>query len=274
MNLQQILQTQQLPLDQIQMIRNQVSLLRTSAQPNLPVRQPEISMNGKPAIPPGALSQLSTLLQQQAPSLSVPSSQSPIGGISTPQPIQGMPSPHTQQPNLDLSSLLASNNLANILASASRSTNSPVPQNSQLGNPPIPNLSTLNPPPTDAIPSTGGESNSLLASLRAAGILVNPSATPVNGHTPTVSNLSLAPANDVKLASASLKMYVPFRYPTHLTPVNPSSQQSSPSSDRIPLLQIPQPMFHMRQTLLHLGRRPSEESPASRLAFPDEDATR
>ena len=207
LNLQQILQTQHLPPDQIQLIRHQVSLLSTSAQPNLPARPITSQLGNVTHLPVGAPSQLAALLQSQLPSSSLPPTPVPDLYTAAQPPPPRIPSPAAQQ-NLDLSSLLSSNNLASILASVSNPQRPPATPSASKSQVPTPTLSapqaTLNNIPGNA---TSG-SDSLMDSLRKAGILPQVSETPVNGHTPAAQAplTSSLPPNDVTLTSASLKM--------------------------------------------------------------------
>ena len=208
LHLQQILNTQRLPSDQIQLVRHQISLLSISAQPNLPVHpitsQPGYVTN----LPQEASSQLAALLQSQLPSSSLPLIPEP-NAHTTPQPAPPKtPSPAPQQ-NLYLSSLLSPDNLASILAAASAPQPPPVTSSAPLGGPPTPTLFNVQAGPISISENTTSSGDSLMASLRKAGILPPVSETSINGgHTPAaqVPFMSSLPPNDVKLTSASLKM--------------------------------------------------------------------
>ena len=214
LNLQQILQTQQLPLDQLIMVRNQVSQLSASSQPSLPVRQVVSSLENAKTLPQGTTAQFTTFLQAQAPQTPLPPTPIPNSVVVPQATMPRIPSP-AAQPNLDLSSLLASNNLASILASASKPQHQPeyskVSSNAENGSALGPVYSTS----AAAPPSAAVSGDSLMASLRAAGILPNAPRTPVSGHVPNASTSSsqtansgapTAPPNNITLTSASLKM--------------------------------------------------------------------
>lgn len=182
LDLQTILRSQQLPPDQIQLIRDQVAQL-SLARP-------------APAAP----------LPPPTPSVYIPP-----------------PAPPVQQP-ADIQALLSSNKLADILANAAKAQQPPTPNILQipLQQPQIPPSQS----PMTPTPAPSGSGISLIASLRAAGVLPPDSNTPVNGsfvpppafgyssHPPPASQTSLARPpfqelrNDVQLTAASLKMYV------------------------------------------------------------------
>lgn len=187
LDLQSILKSQQLPPDQIQLIRDQVAQLSPPPRPS----------------------------------------------SVAPPPILVAPLPPTQNPGVqqppNLQALLSSNALADLLASAARAqqttsitSNATIPvQQPQVQTPQPPNPRVSGPP--------GGEI-SLLAQLRASGLLPPAGNTPINGSLPppppqfsfslptqNVPNpLALTanmarPAlmevrNDVQLTSASVKM--------------------------------------------------------------------
>ena len=205
LDLQSILRSQQLPSDQIQQIRDQVaSLSATPQQSSLapaPAPTPSFTYNPPVTAPP--------TVQFQAPQMH-------------PQP-QSLPQP----PISDLQALLTPNSLANLLASAAKVQQAP----------PKPSNATahLQPPhiisqPPSSIPSTitaGG--SSLIASLRAAGMILpagsnQPTTVPVPAqmslpyqppppivptplaHITSITRPNLPQSrNNVELTSASLK---------------------------------------------------------------------
>ena len=145
---------------------------------------------------------------------------------STP-PVASAASPPVQQPQSDLSSLLNSNALASILASVKAQQPAPTPPIAEASVP-QPQTQYSQPPSTPVTVATA-QPNSLIASLRAAGVLPPVGSTPVNGFvdsstdslyssspapipTPTFSFRAptqpptTSPQNDVELNSASLKM--------------------------------------------------------------------
>ena len=193
LELQNILKSQQLPPDQIQQVQDRVSQLYAGRKAAVIVPQPA------PVAPP------------------------PVAPPSLPQ----------QQS--DLQALMSSNALAQILASAALSKQQPP----SLQTPSVALTSersmeapSSQPSMTSILASAGAES-SLLASLRAAGILPNIAqqsngvSQPMNAFTyapppsmtqtppmPSLSNFvrssALEARNDVRLSSASLKTYVSF----------------------------------------------------------------
>lgn len=193
LDLQTILKSQQLPQDQIHLIQNQVAQLSSSARP-------------------------ATVAPAPAPA-SAP--------VSAPPPTITLPPTQKQQP--DLQALLSSNALAEILNSVAKA-----PQPSPA--PPIPQIplrQTSLPssqPPINNISTPAGSQNSLIASLRAAGMLPPTTALPPNGvvnasqplfqystpqpaiQTPPTQSVTLVPSstiggyNNVQLTAASLKM--------------------------------------------------------------------
>ncbi|MCJ1430379.1 hypothetical protein MMC29_008297 [Sticta canariensis] len=215
----------------------------------------------------------------------------------TPAPVPPTPvaPPSVSQLQPDLQALMSSNALAQLLASAKK----PQPQQP----PPTPPVPQIPPQPTQ-LPSSqpsinhtstpaGGE-NSLVASLRAAGLLPPSSSTPLNGisqppqpafpysqppttmHTPPTLPVNLArPAaletrNDVQLSSASLKMYVSSQ-PFLFTKANTLKPSFSPNLDLV--RSTSEPMFNVWSTFLLNGRGEGEESSALGLAFPNQPAT-
>ena len=194
LDLQSILKSQQLPPDQIELIRDQVAQLSPTSRPS--------SVAPPPTAPPPVLA-----------------------AVPAPPPPQN---PTVQQPP-DLQALLSSNAFADLLASAARAQQtSTAPPNATI---PLrqPQASTPQPPNPPINAPTGG-GNSLLAQLRANGLLPPAGSTPVNGlvpppshqfpfsiPTPNVQTPPTLPANiarpaltelrnDVQLTSASVKM--------------------------------------------------------------------
>lgn len=203
LDLQSILTNQQLPLDQIQLIQDQVAQLAASQRPAPP----------NPALAPAPI-------HAPAPApIPVP--------IPTPQPPTIAPPILHQQP--DIQALLSSNALAELLASAAKAQQPPP-------TPPVPQIPlqqvqlsqsqpAINPPSVAA----GGD-NSLIAKLRAAGMLPpggpnstnsvsNSSQAPFNylrpqsvAQTPPLSSAALVPSTalktlkEIQLTTASLKM--------------------------------------------------------------------
>ena len=152
LDLQSILKSQQLPADQIQLIRDQVASLSAAPRPTSVAPVPTFT-----PVPPVAAPPPMKLSQQQ-------------------------PAP------TDLQALLSSNSLANLLASAAKVQQSlPTPSHPTI---PLrlPQISVSQPPAAPPTTSAGGES-SLIASLRAAGML------PPAGSTPVVSSAVPAQAS-------------------------------------------------------------------------------
>ena len=203
LDLQGILQKQQLPPSDIKMIRDQVNALsHPPPMPPVPTPQP-FSMAGP--VPQPAYSQYP---QVQSPYLQQAAQQN--NAFNHLQPPAQVPS--TQAP--DLSSLLASNNLAAILAKAQRSTPTPPQSYAQLAM----SVTTASAPVAipAAIAGPGALPGSdLMASLRAAGLVISDQnagngtgfapVTPPVGFSALSSSL---PMNDLDLTSASLKRYV------------------------------------------------------------------
>ena len=195
LDLQSILKSQQIPPDQIQLIRDQVS---------------QLSVASRPAPPPTAFSY-------------------------NPIPPTIAPSPHPQVSQQPQSSnigpvLPSASTLADLLASAAK--NQAVPP-TPPHNPVIPLQHSETQIPqslTSTTPLSGGSQNSLIASLRAAGMLPPiggtptstlpiPACTPFSYHpTPLVTNTPPMPLanlvrpppnevrNDIDLTSTSLKL--------------------------------------------------------------------
>ncbi|KAL8778752.1 MAG: hypothetical protein Q9213_007265 [Squamulea squamosa] len=202
LDLQSIMRNQQLPPNQIQAIRDQVSQLAQTQSPATPT----------PAQPPLSLP------------LPVPV---PTPTVST-YPVSSLP---TSQPPADVQSMLDSNVLAEILASAARAKQqTPVPSAASSvpssGN----TLAAAPLPPPNRVATPSSNATSLLANLKALGMLMPDTSTP-NGTMPTAqpasqfpqsyqnnlnapsmhsSNLARPPLqdvmNDVELTNASLKI--------------------------------------------------------------------
>ena len=152
LDLQSILQTQSLPPDQLQMIRDQVAQLSSTAQ----------------------------------------------SSVSHAAPLPPQPTLQQQEPNL--SSLFAPNALAELLASTAN-RQQPTPPPPQHALPVRPVQTPLPPAPPSATPTATTGESSLLASLRAAGMLPPLSSTP-----------TLPPA---------LPASLPFAFTPHATVLTP-----------------------------------------------------
>lgn len=202
LDLQAIMRSQQLPPNQIQAVRDQVSQLAQTSQPAVPT----------PSLPPA--------------SMPLPNP------VPTPVPsVYLAPPPSTSQSSADLQSFISSNALADILASAARAKPStPVPSAPTAVTPSYyPPNTTLQPPPS-IIPANSSNTTSLLANLQALGMLA-PDVVTANGTTSAPQSSSLYPPlqhfnpntpsmqsanparpplaeipNDVELTNASLKM--------------------------------------------------------------------
>lgn len=194
LDLQSILQRQQLPQEQLKLIRDQVSQLAPAPKP---IPQP---------------------MAQPTPS-SLPVAPSPP--IPTP-PTQSV-SNSAIQPNLQ--SLLNSGTLADLIKStANRQRPTPPPPQPPPPPPqafPIPQVSTSQAAQPAAAPATA--ENPLIASLRARGLLPPPQAAPAApepanfpfilpgqaGFNQVPANQPNAPAStNVQMTSASIRMYV------------------------------------------------------------------
>lgn len=197
LDLQSIMRSQQLPPNQIQAVRDQVSQLAQTSRP-------------APPLPPASMP-----LPNPVPT--------PVASTYPTAP------PPTSQPSADLQSLISSNALADILASAARVKQStPVP--SRPPDAPPPHFSSQPTPqaPPNPVYTPSSNTTSLLANLQALGMLAPNASTP-NGAGPAAqpspfyphpSNLNTPPmqqahpirlplaevVNDVELTNASLKM--------------------------------------------------------------------
>lgn len=197
LDLQSIMRSQQLPPDQIQAVRDQVSQLAQSTRP-------------AHSLPPAPV---------------------PLPNpVPTPVPSSfPAPSSSTSQPSADIQSLISSNALADILASAARAKQStPVPPEPSNAPPPqYPPANLAQSLPNQA-PTPSSNTTSLLANLQALGMLTSNASTP-NGSVPSAQPSTLYPQqfnphtpsmqtahqvrpplaeihNDVELTNASLKM--------------------------------------------------------------------
>ncbi|KAL8861072.1 MAG: hypothetical protein Q9178_002585 [Gyalolechia marmorata] len=201
LDLQSIMRNQQLPPNQIQAIRDQVSQLAQTQPAATPI----------PGQPPSSMAQPNP----------VPT---PTASIYL------APPPSTIQPSADVQRLLDSNALAEILASARAKQNTPV-ASAAPSVPPPPNppaVASLLPP--DRVTTPSSNTSSLLANLKALGMLMPDTSTPNgtipptqpstrftpqdqnNPNTPSLHPSSLAQPllpqvyNDVELTNASLKI--------------------------------------------------------------------
>ena len=190
LELQNIVRNQHIPPDQIQQIRDQVSQMYAQRRAAAIAPTPAPAPAPPPSIAPPQVAQQQPVTQQQP----------------------------------DLQALMSSNTLAQILASAAKSQQHPpaptVPQA-----PLQPTQLTSSTPSTNPTSTPAENGSSLLASLRAAGILPPTTTTPLNGvsHPPVFNystsstvtqtppppsvNFSRPETHDtVPLVSASLKM--------------------------------------------------------------------
>ena len=205
-DLQSILATHQLPPHELEAIRQKVAELST---PPVSTTYPQPSIV-TPVPYANGLNITSSQVSQNYPQLHVP-----------PATVHHTVTPSTQQQHQPDLSMMNSSRLADILASAKAQQAPPTPVVA-------PTPASYNQPPVVPIPTTtaGGAPSSLLAQLRAAGLLAPEGNTPVNGpvaphpqypppqpagHAPTTPLVSLANPmklafdNDVELTSASLK---------------------------------------------------------------------
>ncbi|KAL8801173.1 MAG: hypothetical protein Q9200_007025 [Gallowayella weberi] len=202
LDLQTIMRSQQLPSNQIQAIRDQVSQLAQNQPPATPV-----------------------LVQ---PPVSIP----PPNPVPTPTPsTYAAPPPSTSQPPTDIQRLLDSNVLAEILASAAKAKQStPVPSTTPSVPPPPNHETTTSFTQPNRVSTPSGSTTSLLENLKALGMLMPDTSTPNsslsatqpsshlatshqhNPYTPSMQSSNLASPhtheirNDVELTNASLKI--------------------------------------------------------------------
>ena len=208
LDLQSILRSQQLPPNQIQLIRDQVA---------------QLSATARPAPPPPVVTSASTY------SLNPYSATPPLHFQYGQQHITALP--RTPAPPV----LPSASSLAELLASAAKSKAMPAPQPApQTFNPTTAlqqSQAPLPPVPNDSPPlQNGTQSLSLMDQLRAAGLLRTTASTPVTSSVNSVPTpFSYAPPppsvnplplrlpdlvrpplrevhNDIQLTSASLKM--------------------------------------------------------------------
>ncbi|KAL8936920.1 MAG: hypothetical protein Q9211_003957 [Gyalolechia sp. 1 TL-2023] len=217
LDLQAIMRSQQLPPNQIQAVRDQVSQLAQTSRPAIP----------DPSLPPASM---------------------PPDPVPTPVPsvYPALPPP-TSHSSDDLQSLITSNALADILASAARAKQStPTTSTPAVMPPPRYPPDTTSQPPSNIVPTPPSNTTSLLANLQALGMLAPNAATP-NGATPVVQPSSLYPSaqhfnpntppmqpanaarhplaeipNDVELTSASLKIPRPHLIKARLFDARPN----------------------------------------------------
>lgn len=182
---------------------------------------------------------VSQLAQTSQPAPPLPPASMPLPNpVPTPVASTYSVAPPPSQPSSDIQSLLSSNTLADILASAARAKQVPPVPSAPLSVPPSqyrPETASQASPTPTSTPSTN--TTSLLANLRALGMLKPhastsngavpaPQASPfyppthlVNPSTPSMqaahpARLPLAEVlNDVQLTNASLKMYVTSEVP-------------------------------------------------------------
>ncbi|KAL8983502.1 MAG: hypothetical protein Q9177_004960 [Variospora cf. flavescens] len=213
LDLQSIMRSQQLPPDQIQAVRDQVSQLAQSTRP-------------AHSLPPAPV---------------------PLPNpVPTPVPSSfPAPSSSTSQPSADIQSLISSNALADILASAARAKQStPVPPEPSNAPPPqYPPANLAQSLPNQA-PTPSSNTTSLLANLQALGMLTSNASTP-NGSVPSAQPSTLYPQqfnphtpsmqtahqvrpplaeihNDVELTNASLKIPRPHLVKAKLFDARPN----------------------------------------------------
>lgn len=199
LDLKNILSTQQLPPDQLQLIRDQVSKL--APQP-APVPTPQ-------SLP----MHLATPVSASAP----------VPAAPLPTPVNNPPaSAPGAQPPFNFSALLQSGRLAEIVQAAAQQRQTPTPPVAPPAPVVPPSLASLlsgamnTPPPMQNAPASAPAENPLIASLRAQG-LIGPNATPLNlpfvlpppSQAPPPSNptdSTGAPRIEVPLTNASIKM--------------------------------------------------------------------
>ncbi|KAL8740205.1 MAG: hypothetical protein Q9190_007069, partial [Brigantiaea leucoxantha] len=181
LDLQTILRSQQLPPDQIQAVRAQVAQLSQSS-----------NQNSHDLAPPPAPGPISTPIPAATPSSYSTQSQ-------------------TSQPPANLSALLNSNNLSDLLASVAkvkeRSSTPSVPLANQQ--PPVPQVAVSSSQTPNTTPAPSSDASSLLASLRAAGMLPQGISAPVS-NAPSSNQPSF--------------LFPPIQQPSTLTPPTQSAQ--------------------------------------------------
>ncbi|KAL8732239.1 MAG: hypothetical protein Q9181_004026 [Wetmoreana brouardii] len=164
LDLQSIMRSQQLPPNQIQQIRDQVTLLAQTSQQSLPAT----------SLPPV--------------SMPVPNP------VPTPTPSSYPASlPSATQPAAELGSLISSNALADILASAARAKQStPVPSVPPSAPPPQYPQVAISKALPNPVATPSNTTSSLLENLKALGMLAPNASTP-NGAMPAAQSSSLFP---------------------------------------------------------------------------------
>ncbi|KAL9001972.1 MAG: hypothetical protein Q9188_005068 [Gyalolechia gomerana] len=190
LDLQAIMRSQQLPPNQIQAVREQVSQLAQTSRPAVPA----------PSLPPASMS-----LPNPVPT--------PV-----PSAYPALP-PSTSQSSADLQSLISSNALADILASAARAKQStPISSTPATVPPPQYPPDTTSQPLSNVVPTISSNTTSLLANLQALGMLAPNAATPNGATTAVQPSLLYPPAQ-------------------HFNPNTPQMQPANPA--RLPLAEIP-----------------------------------
>ncbi|KAL8829495.1 MAG: hypothetical protein Q9170_006142 [Blastenia crenularia] len=185
LDLQAIMRSQQLPPNQIQAIRDQVSQLAQISQPAAPA----------PSLPPATTS------------LSDP--------VRTPVPSTYFaPPPSTSLPQADLHTMISSNTLADILASAARTKQStPIPSQGPSIPPSQYSQEPIQQAPPEPAPTPSPNAASLLANLQALGMLAPNTATP-NGTIPaTQSSFLYPPPHPMNPNTPSMHSAIPARPP-------------------------------------------------------------
>ncbi|KAI4239160.1 MAG: hypothetical protein L6R40_005593 [Gallowayella cf. fulva] len=205
LDLQSIMRNQQLPPNQIQAIRDQVSQLAQTQPPATPV------------------------LTQQPVSMPLPIP------VPTPTPsAYPAPAPSTAQPSADIQRFLDSNALAEILASAARAKQgTPVPSIPPSVPPPTNSQITAPSPQPKRISTPSSNTTSLLENLKALGMLMPDTSMP-NGALPTAQPSSHLPS------SHQNSFYTSPAQPTSLAPARPQALQNDAELSNASL-KIPRP---------------------------------
>ena len=214
LQLQTILTSQTLQPHELEAIRVQLAQL-TVGSPLAPLNKSYVYSPAPAAVPYSAPSNPPAYLPPSTPT------------HYSPPPATPLAPPPVQPPQTDLSNLLNSNALAGLLASVKAQQPAPTPPVAQVPTPQPP--IQYSQPSSTPTPALSTQPNSIIASLRAAGILPPEGNTPVNGAVPSAPNPvqhstpapstpnvpvtaptvppTTSPKNDVELTSASLKMY-------------------------------------------------------------------